>query len=121
MDSTYDTPMALTEEFAAKCALGIARGICQSAGLNWKPEKTEEEIDLTKEEIEALIDTRVNAKLAKITDIAGTGDKPSPWAEEATRLAKEQGLFAGDGEGNYGWQKPVTREQLAVIIMRISK
>ena len=121
MDSATDTPMILTEAFADKCALGIAKGICQAAGLAWKDEITEEDCEMTKAEIEALVDARVDAKLAKLTDITGTGDKPSPWDEEATRWAIEQGIFAGDGKGNYGWQQPVTREQLAVILMAASK
>lgn len=76
---------------------------------------TEEESEMTQAEIEALIDTKVAAKLATLTDITGTGDNPSSWAEEAAEWAKENGLFAGDGKGNYGWQKPTTREQIAAI------
>lgn len=128
MDSTVDTPMILTEDFARKAALGIAKGICNAAGLAWVAEAgqaqdnvtTKEEIDMTKAEVEALIDqrveTKVAAKLAALTGIAGTGDKPSPWAKEAVEWAQEHGLFAGDGNGNYGWQCLVTREQLAVIL-----
>ena len=71
---------------------------------------------MTKKEIEELVD----AKLAKLTDLTGTGDKPSAWAEEAVAWAKEQGIFAGDGKGNYGWQQPVTREQLALILMAMN-
>lgn len=33
MDSTVDTPMILTDAFARKAAKGIARGVCQTAGL----------------------------------------------------------------------------------------
>ena len=76
---------------------------------------------MTKAEIEALIDTRVNSKLAKITDITGTGDNPSAWSKEATRWAIEHGIFAGDGKGNFGWRQHVTREQLAVILKAITE
>ncbi len=90
-----------------------------------KAEMTKEEIDMTKEELEALTDQRVEskvaAKLAALTDITGTGDNPSSWAKEAAEWAKAQGLFDGDGKGNYGWQKPVTREQLAVILKALEK
>ena len=116
MDSSIDTPMILTEAFAEKCALGIARGICQTAGLSWIVDTKEEECEMTKKEIEELVD----AKLAKLTDLTGTGDTPSGWAAEAVRKAKELGLFAGDGEGNYGWQQPVTREQLAAILLAMN-
>ena len=33
MDSTIDTPLILTDDFARKCAEGIARGICVTAGI----------------------------------------------------------------------------------------
>ena len=53
--------------------------------------------------------------------VAGTGDWPSAWAEEATRWAKEKGIFNGDGQGNYGWQTPITREAVAVILYEFAK
>lgn len=46
----------------------------------------------------------------------GTGDNPSSWAKEATTWAKEQGLFNGDGKGNYDWQGNMTREQVAQVL-----
>lgn len=45
-------------------------------------------------------------------------DKASSWAEEACAWAVAQGLFRGDGQGNFRWQEPVTREELAVILHR---
>ena len=48
-------------------------------------------------------------------------EKPSAWAEEACAWAVEQGIFQGDGQGNFRWQEPVTREQLAVILHRLQK
>ncbi|UOO38262.1 CHAP domain-containing protein [Oscillospiraceae bacterium CM] len=54
----------------------------------------------------------------KYLSVAGTGDKPSAWAREATEAMKAKGVFNGDGQGNYGWQKPVTREALAVILSK---
>jgi len=44
------------------------------------------------------------------------GDDPSPWAKEACEVAK--GVFQGDGQGNYGWKQPLTREMAAVILQR---
>lgn len=61
----------------------------------------QEDTDMTKQEFLSL---------------AATGDFPSTWAEEATSWAKKQGLFAGDGEGNFGWQQPITREALAQVL-----
>lgn len=67
--------------------------------------QVEEELDMTKQELLAL---------------DGTGDTPSDWALAATDWAKEAGLFSGDGKGNFGWQTPVTREALAVILQRLT-
>ena len=66
----------------------------------------EDELDMTKEEL---------------LRVADTGDMPSPWAEVATRWAKQQGIFNGDGQGNYGWQVPITREAVAVILYEFAK
>jgi hypothetical protein len=71
---------------------------------------------MTKAEVEALIDQRVEEKLTSLTDITGTGDHPSDWAKDAANWAKENGLIQGDGAGNYGWQKVMTREQAAKLL-----
>lgn len=49
---------------------------------------------------------------------AGTGDNPSAWAKAATEYCKSKGIFAGDGAGNFDWQKPITREQVAAVLYR---
>ncbi len=51
---------------------------------------------------------------------SGAGDYPSSWAKEATQWAKENGLFAGDGAGNYDWQQPISREALAAVLHRFA-
>lgn len=79
-----------------------------------------DEVDMTKSEVEKLIDSRVAAKLASLTDIADTGDNPSEWAKSATDWAKDAGIFAGSN-GDFGWQKALTREQAAVILHNMSK
>lgn len=66
----------------------------------------EEELDVTKQELLSL---------------EGTGDHPSDWAREAAQWGKDEGLIAGDANGNFGWQQPVTREALAVILQRFSQ
>ena len=52
---------------------------------------------------------------------SGTGDNPSAWAREATDWAKREGLFGGDGSGNYDWQQPITREAMAAVLYRFSR
>lgn len=65
-----------------------------------------EGLDMTKEELLSVKDT---------------GDKPSEWAAQATEWAKRMGIFNGDGGGNYGWQQPITREAVAVILYQFAK
>ena len=61
-----------------------------------------------------------DGKVVPVVDtIAGTGDKPTDWAKEATAWAKEHGVFNGDGAGNYGWQMPITREQVAQVLYNL--
>ena len=74
----------------------------------WKAfqKKLKGELDVTKEEL---------------LSTAGTGDRPSAWAKDATDWAKENGVFLGDGEGNYGWQQPITREALAQVLQRLEQ
>lgn len=50
---------------------------------------------------------------------SGSGDNPSPWAKTATEYCKRKGIFKGDGAGNYDWQEPTTREQVACAIYRV--
>jgi hypothetical protein len=54
-------------------------------------------------------------------EAAGTGDNPTEWAKEATEWCKAQGIFNGDGQGNYDWQKPITREAVAQIMYNALK
>lgn len=71
-------------------------------------------------EIAAEVTKRLAAadKPAEPTAPAGTGDNPSAWAKTATEYCKRKGIFAGDGAGNFDWQKPITREQVAAVLYR---
>lgn len=40
----------------------------------------------------------------------------SAWSTEARKWAIQNGLFAGDENGDYHWKDPVTREQLAQVL-----
>ncbi|MDL2300231.1 peptidoglycan recognition protein family protein [Clostridiaceae bacterium OttesenSCG-928-D20] len=43
----------------------------------------------------------------------------SPWAESACKKAIEKKVFLGDGNGNYSWQEPLTREAFCVILEKL--
>ncbi len=62
-----------------------------------------------------------NRDAVDLTDIGGTGDAHSAWADDAVEFCKRNGLFAGDGKGNYGWQRPITREEAAQLAMNLLK
>jgi len=59
--------------------------------------------------------------IEEMTNVAGTGDNPSEWAKAATDFCKEQGIFLGDSNGNFGWQQPITREAVAQVLYNILK
>jgi N-acetylmuramoyl-L-alanine amidase CwlA len=50
--------------------------------------------------------------------LTATGE-PSAWAKDACQWAIEKGLFQGDGGGEYHWQDPITREQIATVLYRL--
>lgn len=78
-------------------------------------EKKQEALDKLEDEIMA---TFVE-QMEKALNMTGSGDKPSPWAKNATEKAKEYGFFSGNGKGDFGWQLPITREQLAAVIVSV--
>ncbi len=58
------------------------------------------------------------SEVENMADENTKGNVPSEWAKEACAWAVEEGLFRGDENGDMHWQEPVTRETLAVILMR---
>lgn len=75
-----------------------------------------EEDDMAK-----LTDAEFADYMARYLSAAGTGDAPSPWAKEAAAALKAAGVINGDGQGNYGWQKPITRETAAVLLYNMKR
>ncbi|NLV87044.1 MAG: N-acetylmuramoyl-L-alanine amidase [Clostridiales bacterium] len=47
--------------------------------------------------------------------------EPEEWAKEAAEWACESGLFLGDGQGNFNWHNSLSRQELALILMRFNK
>lgn len=67
---------------------------------------------------EAIVEVIVER--AGLTSKAAAEDG-SPWSAEARDWAVAQGLFVGDADGNFRWKDNVTREELAVVLQRLSK
>lgn len=47
--------------------------------------------------------------------------EPDKWAKDACEQAVVEGLFLGDGNDSYRWHDSVTRQELAVILMRLNR
>lgn len=59
--------------------------------------------------------------MARFMSVSGTGDNPSGSMAQAAKWAQNNGIFNGDGKGNYGWQKPISREAVAQVLCNMSK
>lgn len=46
-------------------------------------------------------------------------ESPTDYAAAACGKAVAKGIFKGDGQGNYGWAEPVSRQDLCVVLDRI--
>ena len=74
-------------------------------GEKEEPELTEAEVKkLARQEIEAYF--------------AGLAKKPvSNWAKEAVEFVQAEGLMNGDTDGNFRPQSPITRQEVAAVLM----
>lgn len=75
--------------------------------------------NMTKDEVKKLANEAANDAVKQLMSSAGTGDKPAKWAAEAAEWAKTGGLIKGLGDGDYAWARPITRQELAVILYRL--
>ncbi len=85
--------------------------------LDASKEQPEEEQEMSEENLKAVL----SAVLSTAMDGTGTGDNPSAWAKEAAEWAKENGIINGFGGNDMGWQKLLTREQMATVLYRFAK
>ena len=82
-------------------------GIPNREGIYQIDRKEEEE--MTQEEFGAMFDKMRNEP---------TGDEHAEWSDPFVYWAKSTGLFVSDGDGNYRWKSPITREELATVLYR---
>jgi hypothetical protein len=47
------------------------------------------------------------------------GAEHSDWSDATVKKAIEKGIFQGDGNGNYEWEEPITRQELATVLERL--
>ena len=91
MDSTVDTPIIITGEFSVKCAQGIVDALVKTFNIKKK------EIPMGK----------------YYTDTKGR------WSEKEIDRARELGLMLGKSDTTFAPTENVTREQLAVVAVRL--
>jgi lysozyme len=72
-----------------------------------------DEKELTRAEIKKIVEE-------KLSELMAATDKSklpcSDWAIPATQWAIDNKIFSGDGNGNYSWQVPITREEVAQVL-----
>lgn len=85
------------------------------------PETPKEEPGMNEEAIKKVCEEAVNAALRAAMNGTGTGDTQSKWSKEATAWAVANGIVKGFGGEDMGWQKLLTREQMAVMLYRFAK
>ncbi|MDR3309904.1 MAG: CHAP domain-containing protein [Oscillospiraceae bacterium] len=61
----------------------------------------------------------VAAEVERYLSVGGTGAQYNMWAKPAVDWCLARGVFEGDGAGNFGWKKPLSREAAAQVIYNI--
>jgi GH25 family lysozyme M1 (1,4-beta-N-acetylmuramidase) len=68
------------------------------------------------------VDMKIDADgVVTLNKVSGTGDEHASAYTEAIEWAKTNGVFRGDGKGNFDWHAPATREQIAQILYNLNK
>lgn len=97
MDSTTDVPVILTEEYARLCGYAVADWFAQYWGLK-------------------LHEVPVPEDPVRFTDVA-----QDAWYAEAVEYCAAQGLMIGNGDGTFEPNRPITRAEMAAVLMRMKK
>lgn len=119
MDSPTDVPIILSEAYAKAIGYAIAECIATRAGLAQKVQADHPQAPaVTAEQVQQIAKGEAGAAVSGLMSSAGTGDKHNAYAEAATNWAKNNGLIQGDGNGNYAWTKPMTRQEMVTLLYR---
>jgi len=88
----------------------------KSGAYQGKEKIASEETNMNMDELKDLIRKTVQEMQAE------TAAKPgSDWSQADRDWAIENGIFQGDEHGDMHWQAPITREQVAAVLHRVSK
>lgn len=117
MDSSTDVPIILSEAYAKAIGYAVAECIASRAGLAKKVQQPEA-TSVTAEQVQQIAKSEAGAAVNELMSSARTGDKHNAYAEAATDWAKDNGLIQGDGNGNYAWTKPMSRQEMVTLLYR---
>ena len=112
MDSITDTPVILTAEYAENMAQGTVAALVKQ----YKLKKKEEEIDMTRVELEAIIDEKIQASEEKVYHY--WSQLPS-WAAKPVKAMYDAGYFAGSSPSDLNLGK--TKMEILVCIASVLK
>ena len=119
MDAPDDVPAILREDYAKAVGYAVAECIASRVGLAKKAQvATPAASAVTAEQVQQIAKGEAGAAVSGLMSSAGTGDKHNAYADEATRWAVQTGLIQGDGNGNYAWAKPMTRQEMVTLLYR---
>ena len=115
MDSTVDTPIILTEDFAKKTAKGLCDGLVKAFGLKAIKQptkvvenKVQEETKMTQKQFNEFMDNWI-AEQAKL--------EPSSWSAEFRKWAEQNKVVEGTGSAMQ-YRKFITKEEAVKMICR---
>ena len=99
MDSATDVPVILTEQYARLCGYAVADWFAAYWNLKLKVSGSAEASD-----------SREFTDVPRYT-----------WYAEAVEYCAAKGLMIGNGDGTFEPERPITRAELAAVLMRLGK
>lgn len=87
------------------------------------PKKEEAEMTIAEIKAELLKDKKFVEKVGEIYMQEKADDQPAKWAglDEAMAWAKQEGIIKGDEDGRLMMQKPLTRQEMVLMLYRAMK
>ena len=119
MDSSTDVPIILSESYSKAIGYAIAECIASRVGLAKKVQASQSQAHaVTAEQVQQIAKGEAGNAVSNLMSSAKTGDKHNAYAEAAANWANDNGLIQGDGNGNYAWTKPMTRQEMVTLLYR---
>lgn len=106
-----------------KGTFGIGNNYQQYEYIAPAPKKEEPEMTIAEIKAELLKDKKFVEKVGEIYMQEKADESPAKWDElpNAISWAKQEGILKGDESGNLMMQKPLTRQEMVLMLYRASK